>query len=72
MCYSGKCKYENYMGDCTVANPTDKTCKEGNRIYKIEIIKNVIKRPFYQIQHVFKLIFNKEYRKWWKDNELPF
>lgn len=34
MCYSGKCRYETYMGDCTIHDykhtPFDAACVQGD------------------------------------------
>ena len=70
MCYSGKCAYENWMGDCQVPIPTDETCKYGHKIVRRREIMHVLSIPFYKIKHILKYIFSRKYRKWLKENTL--
>lgn len=41
MCYTGKCKYEGYMGDCTIhgKRPEDALCRQQDEM--IERIENL-------------------------------
>lgn len=66
MCYSGKCIYEDYMGDCTAPSKIKNPCKKGRRIGKIEIIKLKLKGFILRIR--YKL--SKKYKD--EINNLPF
>ncbi len=66
MCYSGKCIYENYMGDCTVSSKIKSPCKKGHRIGKIEVIKLKFKGLMLKIKYKT----NKKYRN--EIDNLPF
>lgn len=66
MCYSGKCIYEDYMGDCKAPSKIKNPCKKGHRIGKIEIIKLKVKGFALKIR--YKL--NKKYRD--EIDNLPF
>lgn len=66
MCYSGKCIYEDYMGDCIASNKIKNPCKKGRRIGKIEIIKLKFKGFILKIK--YKL--SKKYRD--EIDNLPF
>ena len=66
MCYSGKCIYENYMGDCIAPEKEKNPCKKGYRIEKIEIIKFKIKGAMLKI----KYRISKKYKD--EIDNLPF
>lgn len=66
MCYSGKCMYENYMGDCIAPSNIKNPCEKGNRFSKINIVKDIIKAYKWRIVHNVKYIFSKKYRKKYK------
>lgn len=66
MCYSGKCIYEDYMGDCRASSKIKNPCRKGHRIGKIELIKFKIS----SIMHHIKYKVSKKYKK--VIDNLPF
>ena len=66
MCYSGKCIYEDYMGDCIAPSKVKNPCKKGHRIGKIEIKKLKIKGVMLKIKYKI----SKKYRD--EIDNLPF
>lgn len=66
MCYSGKCIYENYMGNCTASSKIKSPCRKGHRIGKIEVIKLKIKGLMLKIKYKT----SKKYRN--EIDNLPF
>lgn len=63
MCYTGKCIYEDYMGNCTLSKTTDETCKNGYRLEKQRKRYFILYSLISPIIHIGKYIFSKRYRK---------
>lgn len=70
MCYSGKCIYEDYMGDCRAPNKLKSPCKRGYKIGKFEFIVFKMKCNIKLIIHIFRYKFSKKYKK--EIDDLPF
>ena len=63
MCYTGKCIYEDYMGNCKLPDATDETCKNG---YRLEKERKIYQKLYFLktlVIHTIKYIFSRNYRK---------
>lgn len=70
MCYSGKCIYENYMGECVAPSNMKNACRKGHRISVIKSLMYNMKCNVNFITHRIKCKFSKKYRD--KFDDLPF
>lgn len=66
MCYSGKCMYEDYMGDCNAPDSEKNPCWKGHKYYRKELRKLKIKELWLKIKYKF----SKKYRD--EIDNLPF
>lgn len=66
MCYSGKCIYEDYMGDCNAPAKEKNPCWKGHKYYRKEQRNFKIKSFIFKIKYKF----SKKYRE--KIDSLPF
>ena len=66
MCYSGKCMYEDYMGDCVAPEKAKNPCWKGHKYYRKHLRKMKMKGFIFKIKYKF----SKKYRK--MIDELPF